>query len=198
MPADRAPGCTGPGECLGDKLLRRVLVADADHDGAEALIPGPAVELREVRSLGSRTHSSGGGGGRLRRAVDSPGEVTLARYSSFAIVMWMPWTVSLHPEAEAELRRIPAAERAAVLNAAQKLEALGPDLGYPHSSAVRDADRLRELRPRAGRSPWRGFYRRFGDVFVLAAVGPEAEADPRGFKRAVVAAEERLEEVEGL
>ena len=80
----------------------------------------------------------------------------------------------------------------------EKLEALGPGLGYPHSSAVRDADRLRELRPRAGRSPWRGFYRRFGDVFVLAAVGPEAEADPRGFKRAVLTAEERLSEVEGL
>ena len=112
--------------------------------------------------------------------------------------MWMPWTVSLHPLAEVELQRIPATERVAVLNAAQKLEALGPDLGYPHSSAVRDADQLRELRPRAGRSPWRGFYRRFGDVFVLAAVGPEAEADPRGFKRAVMAAEERLEEVEGL
>jgi hypothetical protein len=63
------------------------------------------------------------------------------------------------------------AERAAVLNAAQKLEALGPDLGYPHSSAVRDADRIRELRPRAGRSPWRGFYRRLGNVFVLAAIG---------------------------
>ena len=123
--------------------------------------------------------------------------VTLAGYSSFAIVMWMPWTVSLHPLAEAELQRLPAAERVAVLNAAQKLEALGPDLGYPHSSAVRDADRLRELRPRAGRSPWRGFYRRLGDVFVLAAVGPEAEVDPRGFKRAVVAAEERLEEVGG-
>jgi hypothetical protein len=28
---------------------------------------------------------------------------------------------------------------AAVLNAAKKLEALGPELGYPHSSAVRDA-----------------------------------------------------------
>ncbi len=113
-------------------------------------------------------------------------------------MVWMPWTVSLHPQAEAELQRIPAAERVALLNAAQKLEALGPPLGYPHSSAVRGADRLRELRPRAGRSPWRGFYRRFGEVFVLAAVGPEAEVDPRGFKRAVVAAEERLEEVEGL
>ena len=109
----------------------------------------------------------------------------------------MPWTVSLHPRAEAELRRIPVAERVAVLNAAQKLEALGPDRGYPHSSAVCDADRIRELRPRAGRSPWRGFYRRLGNVFVLAAIGPEAEADPRGFKRAVLAAEEQLEKVEG-
>lgn len=110
----------------------------------------------------------------------------------------MPWTVYIHPQAEAELRRIPAAERVAVLNAVEKLEALGPDLGYPHSSAVRDADRLREVRPRAGRSPWRGLYRRFGEVFVVAAVGPEAGADPRGFKRAVAAAEERLEEVAGL
>jgi hypothetical protein len=44
---------------------------------------------------------------------------TLASYSSFAIVGRMPWTVSLHPQAEAELRRLPAAERAAVLNAAE-------------------------------------------------------------------------------
>jgi hypothetical protein len=110
----------------------------------------------------------------------------------------LSWTVSLPPLAEGELRRIPAAERVAVPHAAEKLGALGPGLGYPHSSAVRDADRLRELRPRAGRSPWRGFYRRFGDVFVLAAGGPEAEADPHGFKRAVLAAEEGLAEVEGL
>jgi hypothetical protein len=108
----------------------------------------------------------------------------------------MSWTVYLLPRAEADLQLLPLAERAAVLNAAKKLEALGPDLGYPHSSAVRDADRLRELRPRGGRSAWRAFYRRFGDVFVVAAVGSEAEADPRGFKRAVAAAEARLEEVE--
>jgi hypothetical protein len=106
------------------------------------------------------------------------------------------WTVYLLPQAEAELRLLPLAERAAVLNAAKKLEALGPDLGYPHSSAVRDADRLRELRPRGGRSAWRAFYRRVGDVFVVAAVGAEAEADPRGFKRAVAAAEARMEEGE--
>lgn len=108
----------------------------------------------------------------------------------------MPWIVYLLPQAEADLGLLSPAERTAVLNAAKKLEALGPDLGYPHSSAVRDADRLRELRPRGGRSGWRAFYRRFGDVFVVGAVGPEAEADPRGFKRAVAAAEARLEEVQ--
>jgi hypothetical protein len=83
-----------------------------------------------------------------------------------------------------------------VLNAAKKLEALGPDPGYAHSSAVRDADRLRELRRRGGRSAWRAFYRRFGDVFVVAAVGSEAEADPRGFRRLVAAAGARMERVE--
>jgi len=110
--------------------------------------------------------------------------------------MGMSWTVVLLPQAEAELGQLPATERVAILNAAKKLEALGPDLGYPHSSAVRDADRVRELRPRGGRSPCRAFYRRHGDVFVVAAVGPEAEADPRRFKRAVAATEERLEGVE--
>ena len=87
--------------------------------------------------------------------------------------MMMPWAVVLLPQAEAEFRRLPASERVAVLNAAKKLEALGPDLGYPHSSAVRDADRLRELCPRGGRSAWRVFYRRLGETFALAAVGPE-------------------------
>src|SRR5436305_2552022 len=105
-------------------------------------------------------------------------------------------SVYLHPEAVKELDQLPATERVAILNAVEKLRALGPALGYPHSSAVRDADRLRELRPRAGRSPWRAFYRQVGKAFVVAAIGPEAEVDPRGFKRAVAVAESRLSEVE--
>lgn len=36
------------------------------------------------------------------------------------------------------------------------------------------ADRLRELRPRGGRSPWRALYRQVGDEFVVAAIAPEA------------------------
>lgn len=77
-----------------------------------------------------------------------------------------------------------------------KLEAIGPTLPYPHSSAVRDADRLRELRPRAGNSPCRAFYRQIGDVFVVVAVGPEAQVKPQGFTRAVRAAEDRLNKLE--
>ena len=58
MPADGAPRCTGPGEGLVHKVLRRVLIAHADQDGAEAVIPGSAVKLREVQSLGSHTYST--------------------------------------------------------------------------------------------------------------------------------------------
>lgn len=70
--------------------------------------------------------------------------------------------------------------------------AMGGQLPYPHSSAVKGADRLRELRPRAGRSPWRAFYRCIGDVAVIGGFGPEARADPRGFRAAVQRAMDRL------
>ena len=50
---------------------------------------------------------------------------------------------------------------------------------------MRGVESLRELRPRAGRSTWRALYRQAGQVFVVAAVGPEAQADPRGLDRAL-------------
>ncbi|MBU6244347.1 MAG: type II toxin-antitoxin system RelE/ParE family toxin [Actinomycetales bacterium] len=71
-------------------------------------------------------------------------------------------------------RNFPAAERNPLLHAVEKLEAFGPQLGFPHSSAVQGFSGLRELRPRAGRSPWRALYQRVEDVFVIAAIGPEA------------------------
>ena len=83
-----------------------------------------------------------------------------------------------------------------MLAAVEKLEAYGDALGFPHTSNIRDADRLRELRPRAGRSPWRALYRRIGDTLVIAAVGPEASVDPRGFRAAGQHAERRLAEIE--
>lgn len=78
----------------------------------------------------------------------------------------------------------------------KKLEALGPTLSYPHCSNVQGAARLRELRPRAGRSRWRAFYRQIGDAYIVAAISPEAQVNPRGFRRATAAAEQRADEVE--
>jgi hypothetical protein len=55
---------------------------------------------------------------------------------------------------------------------------------------------LRELRLKGGRSRWRAFYRRVGDRLVVAALGPEAQADRYGFERAVTVACDRLEGLE--
>ena len=96
-------------------------------------------------------------------------------------------------DARREFLGMPLAEREAMRNAIGKLEASGDGLAYPHSSSVRGATNLRELRPRAGRSPWRGFYRRIGVELVIGAFGPEAQADPLGFARAVGSAEQRLD-----
>jgi len=73
-------------------------------------------------------------------------------------------------------------------NAVEKLEAAGPRLPFPHSSAVQgDASGgMRELRPRAGRSRWRPIYRQVSaTTFVIFAVGPEAQINKRGFDSAV-------------
>jgi len=43
-----------------------------------------------------------------------------------------------------------------------------------------------------GRSLWHAFYRRVGTIIVIAAIGPEAQVDPRGFDRAVTNAVQRL------
>jgi hypothetical protein len=103
--------------------------------------------------------------------------------------------VEIHPAAEEELRTLPKAERAAMLNAIAKLEAVGPTLGSPHTSQVMSASvTLRELRPRAGASPWRAFYRQVGNVLRIVAIGPEAEARPRLFNAAVKRAIQRLED----
>lgn len=105
-------------------------------------------------------------------------------------------TVRYLPGARAELGKLPPAERAALYNAVLKLQALGHALGYPHTSNVQQAEGLRELRPRQGRSPWRALYRQYGDNWVIAAICPEAQHDPRGFRRGCAAALERLNDLE--
>jgi hypothetical protein len=103
------------------------------------------------------------------------------------------WTVEWHADAVEELMRLPKDEQAALDHAVEKLAALGPRLPYPHQSAVKGHQGLRELRPRGGRSPWRALYERRGGAFVIAAVAPEANVDTRGFDRAVRWAGQRLE-----
>lgn len=115
---------------------------------------------------------------------------------NMSVIIAAMWTVLYLPEAERERVALPPAETAALINADRKLQALGPQLPYPHASAVKGADRLRELRPRGGRSPWRALYRQLGDAFVVAAVAPEAQVDGRKFDAACRAAERRLAQIE--
>lgn len=98
-------------------------------------------------------------------------------------------------EAEQELLSLPIREQTAITNVIEKLRA-NALLGSPHSSKVLGADRLRELRPRQGRSTWRPLHRRIGSVFYIAAVAPEAQHDSLGYERAVKVAEQRLDPVQ--
>ncbi len=111
-----------------------------------------------------------------------------------------PYVVRWHPEALAERDASwPPRERAAIVHAAQKLEAEGGRLSHPHSSAVQgEAGKgLRELRPRGGRSRWRPIYRQVApDTFLILAVAPEAAIDRAGFDTAVARASKRLSEVD--
>lgn len=106
------------------------------------------------------------------------------------------WPVVYLPGAEQELGKLPGRERAALDNAVRKLEALGPDLPFPHSSDARGAAGLRELRPRGGRCAWRQIYCRVSDRFVIAAIAPDGGTDPRGFAQACERALQRLAELE--
>jgi hypothetical protein len=103
--------------------------------------------------------------------------------------------VKYHPAAVAELHDLQkraAGEAAAMLHAVQQLQANGIQLSYPHSSRVSGA--LRELRPRAGDSPWRALYQRVVNSMVIAAIGPEAQHDRRGFEATVTRALRRLDD----
>lgn len=103
-------------------------------------------------------------------------------------------------EGRAELNAIKdRKERVAIVNVVEKLRQLGPKLRYPHSSRVKGehGKGLRELRPRAGRSPWRALYRQMKpDAFVIAAIAPEAEQNERLFRRGAKNAQERLSRLE--
>lgn len=140
---------------------------------------------------GKRAKATRGKGSRRK----TPEEATARR-----AVAGTSYAARWHPDADAERDASwPAEEKVAMLNAVQKLEAAGPRLGHPHSSAVQgeSGKGFRELRPRAGRSRWRPIYRQVtADTFVIFAVGPEAQIDGRGFDAAVERAVARFADFE--
>jgi hypothetical protein len=87
----------------------------------------------------------------------------------------------------------------AIAHVIEKLQVDGPTLRSPHQSGVmgEEGAGLRELRPRRGRSRWRPIYRRLDEgLFVILAVGPEAEINKAGYRRVVRAAKSRLAQLE--
>jgi len=110
------------------------------------------------------------------------------------------WEVRWHPQAVAERDVVrPPAERVAIAHVIEKLQVSGPALRSPHQSAVmgEEGSGLRELRPRRGRSRWRPIYRRVDErLFAILAIGPEAEINKAGYRRAVRDAKRRLEGLE--
>jgi hypothetical protein len=102
------------------------------------------------------------------------------------------WQVMYLADAAKERDELPPRERQAIRNAVKKLEALGPDLPFPHSSDVRGARGLRELRPRGGRCAFRPLYQRSGARFLIAAIAPDGKSDPQGFAAACSRATDRL------
>jgi hypothetical protein len=99
--------------------------------------------------------------------------------------------VDVLPDAQREPDDLPPAERVRMLRAIEKLKLFGIKLPHPWTSHVEGTD-LWELRPVAGHSPWRGIYKRVGDVLRVAAIGPDAKVDKHAFIATVKRAATRL------
>ena len=87
-------------------------------------------------------------------------------------------------------------ELAAIRNVVSKLKVLGIGLAFPHCSALQGpgCDGFWELRPRAGRSPWRPIFRRTeARLFVVYAVGPDAAVNKKRFRRSIIDARKRFD-----
>lgn len=61
-------------------------------------------------------------------------------------------------------------ERTSILNAVDKLEALGPQLAPPHMKPLQGEPDLLELRPRQGQSPARAIHTRVDDGFKILSI----------------------------
>lgn len=68
----------------------------------------------------------------------------------------------------------------------------------PHAKKVQGESKLYELRPGGGKTLLRPFYAQIDGYFVILAIGPEAVADPSGFKAAVDRAKRRAKAAYGV
>jgi hypothetical protein len=104
------------------------------------------------------------------------------------------WRVSYLQAAADELDSLPALEQVAIQHAVEKLQVTGIRLPAPHGAPVKGVEgSWWELRPRRGNCPWRPIYTRISaDEFKIAAIAPDGETNPRGFKRSCQDAAERL------
>jgi hypothetical protein len=126
---------------------------------------------------------------------------SVARIRVPAVPKGPPWEVVFHPDGHKELqllKRQGDSDHAAVLAVIEKLKIHGPALKSPHQSGVKGdlGNGLRELRPTGGRTLVRPLYRRFDNVYVILAIGPEAMIDERGFVNALKRAQERRKNIE--
>lgn len=99
------------------------------------------------------------------------------------------WLVEFDSDAVVDFEDVKSrGDRKAVFNVVQKLKDLGPDLPSPHMKSLKGEADLFELRPKQGACEVRPIYARLGGRFVVLAVA----AKKKDFKRAVIAATERL------
>lgn len=84
--------------------------------------------------------------------------------------------------------------RKAILSIVDILSQTGAQITEPHAKKVRIANKLYELRPGGGKILARPLYARVEEsTFVVLAIAPEADEDPKGFETAVERARERAE-----
>jgi hypothetical protein len=77
-----------------------------------------------------------------------------------------------------------AEEEKAIVNVVRKLEVLGLQLGYPHSSAIEGAPvAFRELRPKGGESPLRVIYAFDPVRDAVLIIGGDKSNDPKFYDR---------------
>jgi hypothetical protein len=144
-----------PAMRLVHQFLRRVPVAGADQDGSQALIGGGAVELREVRRLGSHTHPTRYRGipitGSLSQGIGAQGTQTSRRVAR---------RVGLEKRARSLGRHGPAGDLARLNARGADVQALGRtgndgpnglDVRVPTAAGtdVRPRDVVAEARPLA-------------------------------------------------